>query len=397
MTDVILTLNAGSSSLKFAIYLAETSPGQALVKGDIKQIGSAPIFSAESADGETLPKMALGDIPASTSLPDLIPLLLDWIQAATPNYNLAAAGHRVVHGGQAFTTPVLVNDKVIDTLESLISLAPLHEPHNISAIQALTARAPALPQIACFDTSFHQTQEKHAYSFALPRSYAEEGVIRYGFHGLSYDYIASILPEHLGERANGKIIVAHLGNGASMCAMQNRTSVATSMGFSALDGLMMGSRSGDLDPGVLLYMMQSKGMTASQIQHTLYHESGLLGVSGISNNMAVLETSTDARAKEAIELFCYRATNELCKLTGAIEGLDAIVFTAGIGENSANVRKRICDRLTWLGVRIDQTSNTANAVTINDKTSAVDVLVIPTNEEAVIAAATAKAIFNNTC
>lgn len=300
---------------------------------------------------------------------------------------MVAAGHRVVHGERRFTQPVMVTPEVLQQLEGLVSLAPLHQPHNLSAIKAMAKRSAGLPQIACFDTSFHRTQPRVAELFALPRALADEGVIRYGFHGLSYDYIASVLEGHIGAKANGRVIVAHLGNGASMCALKDRKSVATSMGFTALHGLMMGRRCGTLDAGVVLHLMQNKGMSVEDVQHMLYRESGLLGVSGISNNMQVLLENEDERAREAIELYCYRAACEMGSLIAAMGGLDAIVFTAGIGENAAHVRRLIAERLQWLGVELSPTDNERNACKISTADSKIDVLVVPTNEELVIAKA----------
>ena len=292
-----------------------------------------------------------------------------------------------VHGGRHFAGPVRVTGAVLNTLETLIPLAPLHQPHNLAAIRAVAKWEPDLQQIACFDTSFHQSRGALAKLFALPRALSEEGIIRYGFHGLSYDYITGQLPDHLGDQADGRVIVAHLGNGSSMCAIKDRKSVSTSMGFTALDGLMMGSRCGALDPGVVLYLMQAKGMSATQVETMLYHQSGLLGVSGISNDMHVLQNSGDPHAHEAIDLYCYRAASIMAGLVPSIGGLDAVVFTAGIGENSGLVRKLICEQMAWLGVTIDETANDSNATLISTRHSQVKVLVIPTNEEAVVATA----------
>ncbi len=294
----------------------------------------------------------------------------------------------MVHGGQTFAGPTLIDAAVCRDLERFIPLAPLHQPHNLAAVNAITRVAPHLPQIACFDTSFHRTQSKFAQLFALPRKLTEEGIIRYGFHGLSYEYIAGVLPDHMHSRSDGRTIVAHLGNGASMCAMKKRRSVAASMGFTALDGLMMGRRCGSLDAGVVLHLLQNRGMTIDEVQHMLYRESGLLGVSGISNNMQVLLESADPKAQEAVDLFCYRAACELSSLVAPLEGLDSIIFTAGIGENSPYVRKAICGHLSWLGVNLDTVANDENATFIHNANSKIDVLVILTNEEAVIAADT---------
>ncbi|AUJ63908.1 acetate kinase (plasmid) [Aestuarium zhoushanense] len=387
MTDVVLVLNAGSSSIKFAVYPrgANTAP---LIRGKVAGVGRDPVFSAIRADGAAIDMDMPKNIDAAADHQELISLLLDWLAQHRADRRLVAVGHRVVHGGRDFSKPVVVDDAVLSQLERLIPLAPLHQPHNLAAIRAISRLQPALPQVACFDTSFHRTQDPLAQLFALPRDLSDEGVIRYGFHGLSYEYIAEILPDHLGERAEGRVIVAHLGNGASMCAMKNRQSVETSMGFTALDGLMMGRRCGALDAGVVLYLMQSKGLNATEIETLLYRRSGLLGVSGISNNMWDLEQSDDPRAREAIELFCFRAASVLGGLVTALGGLDAIVFTAGIGENSAQVRRLICDRIAYLGVDLDPSCNDGNSLCISSAQSSVDVLVLPTDEETVIANAT---------
>jgi acetate kinase len=387
MTDVILVLNAGSSSIKFAIYPIEAE-ASAVILGKVAGIGRAPVFTAHGGDGETLDNVDFTGLDGAASHEAIIAMLLNWLRQHLGDATLVSVGHRVVHGGRNFTKPTLIDTSVLHALEQLIPLAPLHQPHNLAAISAVAKWKANLPQVACFDTSFHQTQDRLAQLFALPRDLTDEGVIRYGFHGLSYDYIASILPAHLGERAKGRVVVAHLGNGASMCAMKNHQSVATSMGFTALDGLMMGSRCGALDAGVILYLMQHKGMSAAEVEHLLYRESGLLGVSGISNNMQVLEGSDSAHAREAIDLYCYRAATVLSGLVSTIGGLDALVFTAGIGENSSHIRNLICQRLSWLGIDLAESANATNATKISSATSRVDVLVIPTDEEVIIARAT---------
>ena len=386
MTDAILVLNAGSSSLKFAVYPA--GAGNAILKGKVAGIGTAPVFSATDAQGNAL-RLAGPRLPKDASdRDDLIPLLLEWLSAQRPDITFTAAGHRVVHGGLHNAGPALVSRKLFADLETLNPLAPMHQPHSLAAIGCVAQALPDLPQIACFDTAFHRTMPRLAQLFALPREMTDEGVLRYGFHGLSYDYIAACLPHHLGNKAKGRVVVAHLGSGASMCALKNRQSVATSMGFTALDGLMMGRRSGALDPGIVLYLMQEKGMSAADITTLLYERSGLLGVSGISSDMRVLETSTAPEAQEAIDLFCARAAGELASLATSLGGLDAIVFTAGIGENSARTRSGICDRLGWMGVALDTSANNRNATLISAIWSNIDVLMIPTDEEAVIAEAT---------
>lgn len=387
MTDDILTLNAGSSSVKFAVFAGDDVDGSAQIMGKIARIGRAPVFSAKNADGAVLTSHQLENLDPALSHEDLATLLLGWLEQQLEDRQLAVVGHRVVHGGQNFSQPVRIDAHVLSELHALAPLAPLHQPHNLAVIRAVGMWKPDLLQIACFDTGFHRTQDRLATLFALPRDLTDAGIIRYGFHGLSYDYVASVLPDHLGPKADGRVIVAHLGNGASMCALKDRKSVATSMGFTALDGLMMGRRCGTLDPGVVLYLLQSKGMDAAQIEDLLYKQSGLLGVSGISNNMQDLEGSSARTANEAIDLFVFRAVQTLAGLIPALGGLDAIVFTAGIGENSARVRRAICERLEWLGVALDTAANERHGPTISSASSAVDVLVLPTNEEAVIATA----------
>jgi acetate kinase len=385
MSGIILTLNAGSSSIKFAVFDSDRATDTPRISGKIAGIGSAPVFSAKDSHGERLAPGTLATLDPAATHERLIALLLPWLAVHCGARPLLAVGHRVVHGGQFYAGPTQITPEVISQLETLVPLAPLHQPHNLAAIRAVAKWQPDTPQIACFDTSFHRTQDRLAQLFALPRSLTDEGILRYGFHGLSYEYIASALPEHLGAGADGRVIVAHLGNGASICAMRNRASVATSMGFTALDGLMMGRRCGTLDPGVVLYLMQAKGMDAAAIETMLYKQSGLLGVSGLSNDMQVLQNSDDRHAREAIELYCYRAASSLAGLVPAIGGLDALVFTAGIGENSALVRRLICARLEWLGVALDARANDAGETVISTPSSRVKTLVIPTNEEVVVA------------
>lgn len=385
MTGVVLTLNAGSSSLKFAVFDSDSPSTTPLTKGKIAGIGGTPVFSARDASGGALDAGPMTALDMASDHESVIALLLPWLANHFGGLPLLVVGHRVVHGGQHYSDPTLVSPSVLQYLETLVPLAPLHQPHNIAAIRAVAKWRPDIPQIACFDTSFHRSQNHLAQLFALPRDLTDEGVIRYGFHGLSYDYIASILPSHLGDRAPGRVIVAHLGNGSSMCAMKDRKSVATTMGFTALDGLMMGRRCGALDPGVVLYLMQAKGMAAPDIETLLYKHSGLLGVSGMTNDMQVLQDSDNPHAQEAIALFCYRAASSLAGLLPAIGGLDALVFTAGIGENSALVRKSICDHLGWLGIALDDAANDNNAARISAAHSTVGVFALPTNEETVVA------------
>jgi len=385
MTDAILVLNAGSSSIKFAVHSLARNGNTLLLHGKIENIGGTPDFTAHDATGKPMAEGGLRDISKASDHEMLTGQLLTWLEHHHEGLRLVGAGHRVVHGGRDFEGPVMLTPEIMQQLEALTSLAPLHQPHNLAAIRAVSTWAPKLRQVACFDTSFHRTQPRLAQLFALPRKLNDAGIIRYGFHGLSYEYIADILPDHLGDKARDRVIVAHLGNGASMCAIRDLKSVATTMGFTALHGLMMGRRCGTLDAGVVLHLIQEMHMDPDQVLHILYQESGLLGVSGISNNMHVLQDSQDPHAKEAIELYCYFAARELSALIPALGGLDTIIFTAGIGENSARVRQGICKYLNWLGVEIDGAANGSNATIISSADSAVSVLVIPTNEELVVA------------
>ena len=384
MNDVVLTLNAGSSSLKFALHTVD-DPLVPVLRGKVTGLKRAPAFSLSVPKDAGLPLPALD--PACTHEEATV-ILLDWLGTHAAQHAIKAVGHRVVHGGTVFDGPARVDAAKLAQMAELTPLAPLHQPHNLAAIGLIAERAPALPQVACFDTSFHATQPEVNRLFALPYEMSQQGLKRYGFHGLSYAFIASTLPEHLGADAGGRVVVAHLGNGASLCAMKNRESVATTMGFTALDGLVMGRRSGRIDPGVILHLVQQRGMSVPEIDALLYQQSGLLGVSGISNAMQDLEASSDPRAKLAIDLFCYRAACEIAGLIPAIGGLDALIFTAGIGENSAATRQAICDQLVWLGVEVDRYANDNGATVISTPEATCKVLVIPTNEDAVIAQST---------
>ncbi len=383
MLSQILVLNAGSSSIKFAIY-EEGERLNRTVQGMISGIGSGTAFSARDGQG-ALP----GNLPPDTvNHEGALAWLFDWLESGRHARHLLGAGHRVVHGGEHRDAPLIVDDSSIAELDALAPLAPLHQPHNLAAIKALRKLRPELAQVACFDTAFHRTQSALAQSFALPRSITEQGLRRYGFHGLSYEHISETLPAALGSRAEGRVIVAHLGNGASLCAMRNRRSIATTMGFSTLDGLIMGTRCGTIDPGVLFYLMHERGMTSIAVEELLYRQSGLLGVSGISNDMRTLLESKDPRAADAVSQFVYRAVLEIGALTAALEGLDALVFTGGIGEHAVAIRSKICEKLGWLGITLDSTANSHSSQQISRNDSAVVVCVIPTDEEAVIAAHT---------
>lgn len=385
MSDEILVLNAGSSSLKFSVFPGHERPSrQGIVcEGECEGIGHRVHFTAKDRNRTVLVDEYL---TAAISHEDALAALLGWLEDHFHDNQLVAAGHRVVHGGSLYTAPVLIDASVNAELRRLIPLAPLHQPHNLAAVDALTKLHPGLPQVACFDTAFHHTQSEVATAFALPRRLAADGIRRYGFHGLSYEYIASVLPDFLGaEAADGRIVVAHLGSGASLCAIRKRKSVATTMGFTALDGLVMSRRSGNLDPGVVLYLMQEKGMTAAQVSDLLYNESGLLGVSGISDDMRTLLASDEPAAKQAVALFVYRIGRELGSMAAAIGGIDALVFTAGIGEHAAEIRRRVCEDAAWLGLDPDQSANVAGAALMTRQGSRTSAWVIPTDEDLMIA------------
>ena len=396
MADAILTLNAGSSSIKFALFArGATIPQQPELVGQIDGIGAVggqpAHFKAKDATDRALDDIDIKlEGPAETQHKSALSFLVGWLHRHEAGWRISGVGHRVVHGAQKFSQPIVLDAAIIDALRGFIPLAPLHQPHNLAGIDALSAALPGIPQIACFDTAFHRSQPEVAQLFALPRAITAQGVRRYGFHGLSYEYIAEVLPQHLDpQRARGRVIVAHLGNGASMCAMQDLKSQASTMGFTAVDGLMMGSRTGSLDPGVLLYLMDYQKMDAKALTRLLYKESGLLGVSGISQDMRILLDSPAPEAREAVDLFCYRIVREIGSLTAALGGLDALVFTGGIGEHGAPVRAKVCDRLEWLGLSLNSAANDANASKISAADSRIDVCVIPTNEEWIIARHTA--------
>jgi acetate kinase len=383
MADALLVLNAGSSSLKFSVFL-DGDPPEPLLRGQVEGLLTEPRFEARDAAGAVVGEKSW---PAGTRLghAGAIEFLFGWGRGALAGHRLVAAGHRVVHGGRKFTRPALIDPEVLSGLEALVPLAPLHQPHNLGAIRAVAEHAPGLPQVACFDTAFHRTQPAVAQAFALPRRYAEEGVARYGFHGLSYEYIASVLPGTDPRAAAGRTVVAHLGNGASLCALQAGQSVATTMGFTPADGLPMGTRCGAIDPGVLLYLMDRHGMDARALEEMLYQQSGLLGVSGISSDMRTLLASPLPQAAEAVGLFVYRVGRELGSLAAALGGLDALVFTGGIGEHAAAVRARVCRDAAWLGLELDEAANDAGGPRISRPGGRVTAWVIPTNEELLIA------------
>lgn len=380
MVDVLFICNAGSSSIKFALF--EAMPAlKRLCHGEVEDVIGKPLLKVQDAEEKEVFNKK-GIVPGHHNA---LCAIQAWIKTHDGDMRITATGHRVVHGGKEFSAPVRVTDAVMTKLEALVPLAPLHQPCNLEGIKALRKLHWDIPHIACFDTAFHHAQPKLAELFALPRNYYDEGVVRYGFHGLSYEYIAGVLPEYAGAMADGRVIVAHLGNGASMCAMKKRRSVATTMGFTALDGLMMGTRCGTLDPGVVLYLMEEKGMSVKDVTNLLYKESGLKGVSGVTHDMQTLLESEMPHAKEAIELFCYQAARQLAGLIPALGGLDVLVFTAGIGEHTAAIRKGICDYLGWLGLEIDEKANSKNAPAIHADKSCIEVLVIATDEERMMA------------
>ncbi len=389
MTETVLVLNVGSSSIKFAVYPAD-GDDEPVCAGRISGIGRSPSLMATGPAATE----DFGSLDPEANHASLIGRLVAWLEKALVGYRLVAAGHRIVHGGRDYAAPVMIDYDVLRELEALVSLAPRHQPDNLAGVRAIADARPGLPQVACFDTAFHRTQPRLAQLFAIPRALTDEGILRYGFHGLSYEYIASVLPRHAGARADQRVVVAHLGHGASLCAMREGESVATSMGFTALDGLVMGKRPGTLDPGVVLHLLQDKGLSVSEVADMLHNQSGLLGVSGLSDDMRDLIESGDSQAKEAVDLFVFRAVREIGALVAVLEGIDVLVFTAGIGENVSEVRSRIAAGFAWLGLRLDTIANQSNRTRISTPDSAVEVFVIPTDEESVIARHTREVLRN---
>lgn len=384
MADSIVVLNAGSSSLKFSLFLLEDGSPVLKLRGQTEGLYTVPKFRAMDASGAVC---ATRDWGAGEALAHdgAIAHLLDFLRGELVQHRLLAVGHRVVHGGVEYDRPVRVDEGVLMRLDKFVPLAPLHQPHNLAPIRALLARAPQLPQVACFDTSFHRAMPTVAQAFALPPEITDRGVRRYGFHGLSYEYIASVLPRFDPDAARGRVVVAHLGNGASMCAIADGRSVASTMGFTAVDGLPMGTRSGALDPGVVLYLMDELGMDARAIEKLLYTQSGLLGVSGVSSDMRELLASKAPRAKLAVDLFVYRIGRELGSLCAALGGLDALVFTGGIGEHAVPIRERVLRAAAWLGIELDATANAAGGPRVSTAASRARAWVVPANEESMIA------------
>ena len=390
MDDYAVVLNAGSSSLKFGVYRRpEDKAWEQAASGQIEGIGVSPRFSARDGAGARLAQRDLDHATVKDSRTAL-DVIAEWLRAQYGGARVLGVGHRVVHGGAHFSEPTVVTPDVLAVLRSLIPLAPLHQPYNLAAIDAVAARLPGVPQVACFDTSFHRGQPAVAEVVPLPREVRTGGVQRYGFHGLSYEYIASQLPKVAPEIAGGRVIVAHLGSGASLCALKNGKSVDSTLGFTALDGLCMGTRPGALDPGVVLYLFQNLNLTAKQVETMLYKQSGLLGLSGISNDMRDLLGRSEPDARLAVDYFVYRVAREIGGLTAVLGGIDGLVFTAGIGENSTEIRARICEASAWLGVALDAEANQTKGPRISGAGSRVSAWVIPTNEELVIARHTAR-------
>jgi acetate kinase len=388
MTDTpgILAINAGSSSIKFGVYGADLGPR---LKGELEGIGTDPRLGVAGSSGD---RLVTRRWPGETSLHVLLCDLLAWIEDQPEIARLGAIGHRVAIGGLEHSGPAVVTPEVLARLETLVPLAPLHQPRNLAPVKMLAQSHPHLPQVACFDTAFHRTLPPVAQLYGLPRAITDAGARRYGFHGLSYEYIAGRLKEIDPVAAAGRTIVAHLGSGASLCALRGGRSIATTMGFSPLSGLVMGTRPGDLDPGLVIWLMRERGMSVDEIESMLYHDAGLKGVSGLSNDMRDLLASFDSRAAEAVDLFVYKITIEIGALTAALGGLDALVFTAGIGEHAPEIRRRICTDCGWTGMRISEPANETGATRISTGDSAVTVLVVPTDEERMVARHTADLI-----
>ncbi len=377
MTDYIISLNIGSSSIKYALYEIPNMR-QKVDGGQITRLGQSPIF--ESDDGATP-----YSLPKDTDHRSALKWMIEYLDLKSGHRHIVAAGHRVVHGGVEYGCSQIIDETVFDRLEALCPLAPTHQPYNLMGIRVLSDIWPDMPQVACFDTSFHRSAPRMAQLYALPYELTDEGIIRFGFHGLSYEYIASSLPDYLDCKANGKVIALHLGHGCSMCGLLDLKSQDTTMGFSALGGLMMGKRCGDIDPGVLLHILREKSYSIDELEALLSKQSGLLGVSGLSDDMRDLLTSDDRRAAEAVDLFVYKICQEVGRLAVTLEGVDALVFTGGIGENSAEIRQRVIKKLSWMNVDIDETKNSLNQCEIHSASSDIDVLVLKTDEEQIIA------------
>jgi len=384
MADAILVLNAGSSSIKFSAFTLASAEPAPLVKGQVEGLSTSPRFVARDARGQSVAEKRW-DGGTRLEHEQALEHIAEFLRGYQGTHQLVAVGHRVTHGGVKHKGPVRIDAAVLAELEALSPLAPLHQPHNLTPVRLLRERRPELPQVACFDTAFHTTAPEVAQMFALPQELTDQGVRRYGFHGLSYEYIASVLPEVDARAAAGKTVVCHLGNGSSMCAMAGGRSVASTMGFTAVEGLPMGTRCGALDPGVVLFLIEQKGMEPRAVRELLYNKSGLLGVSGLSSDMRALLESDDPRAKLAVDIYVYRIGRELGSLAAALGGLDAIVFTAGIGENAAVIRERVCREAAWFGIEADAAANAKGGPRISTAGARTSAWVIPTNEELMIA------------
>ncbi|TPN62946.1 acetate/propionate family kinase [Mesorhizobium sp. B1-1-1] len=384
MTSAILALNAGSSSLKFGLFKAGSQEGPVLrLSGAFEGLDDEPSLVAKDASGKSIFKRAVK--PASPPVEVLLRDLFDVLDPYLAQAPLSAVGHRIVHGGKRFSTPVLLTGEIVEALDALTPMAPLHQPAGLAPVRAISKLLPGLPQIGCFDTAFHRTLEPPVNRYALPREFEESGIRRYGFHGLSYEFVAGQL-QALSPGLRGKrCVVAHLGSGCSLCAMREGRSLDTTMGFTALDGLMMATRPGAIDPGVLLYLQQARGMSVKELETLLYHKSGLLGVSGVSADVRTLLGSKDPRAAEAIDLFTFRIAREIAAMGATLQGIEALVFTGGIGEHSWQIREAVCERLRWLDVLLDANANRSGKGRITGEGSAVDVYAIATNEELIIA------------
>ena len=385
MNGVVLTLNAGSSSVKFAVYQAVDSAPELMAKGQVEGIDTAPHFMAKDASGSLLAESYWEPVGGGAEHTLAFRQIWHWLSEVIEGERLLAVGHRVAHGGEHYAQAVLIDEQVVADLKRLIPLVPLHQPHNLAAMHAVSKSHPKLPQVACFDTAFHRHRRAVSERFGLPFDLYEKGIRRYGFHGISYEYIASRLGEIAPDLAQGRVVVAHLGSGCSMCAIRGGRSVETSMSFSALDGLPMGTRCGTLDPGVLLHLMRQEHMSLEDLEDMLYKRSGLLGISGVSNDMRALQESDDPRARDAVDYFVYRIGHTLGALTASLGGLDALVFTAGIGENDAALRERICRDAEWLGIAINKEANKQRELKISVADATPSVWVIPTDEERMIA------------
>lgn len=385
MNEVILTVNAGSSSIKFALFEAGGDEPELAAKGQVEGIGSAPHFVAKDATGNPLAESYWEPVGKGGGHTRAFRQIGSWLQEFLEGKRLVAVGHRVAHGGERYAGPVVIDDEVVADLTRLVPLVPLHQPHNLAGVRAVSERHPELPQVACFDTSFHWQRPAVSKRLGLPFDLYEGGVLRYGFHGLSYEYIVSRLERIAPDLTPGRVVVAHLGSGSSMCAIREGKSVETTMGFSGLDGLPMGTRCGALDPGVLLYLMHGERVGVKELEELLYKRSGLLGISGLSNDMRVLKESDDPRARDAIDYYVYRIVQSLGALAASLGGLDALIFTAGIGENDATLRERVCRDAAWFGFEIDEAANERRELRISVGGTTPSVWVIPTNEERMIA------------